>query len=51
MDVLMESLIQATRTSTSRACGSANIVRNGTNRNRNAHYHSKDYGTYGVPKR
>ncbi len=46
----MESMIQETRTSTCRACGSANIVRNGTNRCGNVQYHGKDCGTSRVLK-
>lgn len=46
----MESMIQETRTSTCRACGSANSVRNGTNHCENAHYHGKDCGIYRVLK-
>src|SRR5258707_15564314 len=44
----MESMIQETRTYTCHACGSANSVRNGTNRCGNAHYHCKDCGTFRV---
>jgi insertion element IS1 protein InsB len=43
-------MIQETRTYTCHACGSANIVRNGTNRCGNAQYHCKDCGTYRVLK-
>jgi insertion element IS1 protein InsB len=46
----MESMIQETRTYTCHACGSANIVRNGTNRCGNAQYHCKDCGIYRVLK-
>ena len=46
----MESMIQEIRTDTCRACGSANSVRNGTNRCGNAHYHGKNCDTYRVLK-
>jgi insertion element IS1 protein InsB len=46
----MESMIQETIPYTCHACGSANIVRNGTNRCGNAHYHCKDCGSYRVLK-
>lgn len=43
-------MIQETRTDTCRVCGSANSVRNGTNRYGNAQYHCKGCGTYRVLK-
>ena len=46
----MESMIQETITYTCHACGSANIVRNGTNRCGNAQYHWKDCAIYRVLK-
>jgi len=41
-------MIQETITSTCRACGSANIIRNGTNKCGNPQYHCKDCGVYRV---
>jgi len=46
----MESMIQETRTSTCRACGSANMLSKGTNRCENSHYHYKDSGISRVLK-
>jgi transposase-like protein len=46
-------MIQVTTTYSCRACGSINIVRNGTNKCGNQQYHCKDCGAYRVlePKR
>ena len=41
-------MIQATITHTCRSCGSANIIRNGTNKCGNPQYHRKDCGVYRV---
>ena len=49
----MRHMIQETITYTCQACGSINIIRNGTNKYGNQQYHCKDCGVYGVlrPKR
>lgn len=41
-------MIQETTTFTCRSCGSANIIRNGTNKCGNPQYHCKDCGVYRV---
>jgi IS1 family transposase/DNA-directed RNA polymerase subunit RPC12/RpoP len=43
-------MIQETITYTCRSCGSANIIKNGTNRCGNPQYHCKDCGVYRVLK-
>ena len=43
-------MIQETTTYTCRSCGSANIIKNGTNKCGNPQYHCKDCGAYRVLK-
>ncbi len=43
-------MIQETTTYTCRSCGSANIIKNGTNKCGNPQYHCKDCGVYRVLK-